>query len=138
MAAPACMSDDGNPAVFVGTMLQTGDAVALCDECLVMWSAALLQQMTGVDPAPFIQAISEPEGAEFGGVGDAEPVERPPETPPEVWAAMQQQARDLASETANEADPTPQTPIPESGPTSSASPGPPTDIASAPRRRRAS
>lgn len=63
MAAPQCMSQDGNTAVFVGTMLQTGDAVALCDECLVPWSAALLQAMTGVDPTPFLQAVSEPEVA---------------------------------------------------------------------------
>lgn len=59
MAAPRCMSDDGNPAVFVGTMLQTGDAVALCDECLVSWSAALLNIMTGIDPTPFLMAVSD-------------------------------------------------------------------------------
>lgn len=59
MANPPCMSDDGNAAVFVGTMLATGDAVALCDECLVGWAAALLNVMTGVDPTPFIQAISD-------------------------------------------------------------------------------
>lgn len=61
MAGPACMSQDGNTAVFVGTMLETGDSVALCDECLVMWSAALLSTMTGIDPTPFIAAISEDE-----------------------------------------------------------------------------
>lgn len=56
---PACTSGDGNEAVFVGTMLQTGDAVALCDQCLVGWAAALLNVMTGVDPTPFIAAISD-------------------------------------------------------------------------------
>lgn len=61
MANPPCMSNDGRPAVFVGTMLETGDAVALCDECLVAWTAALLNVMTGVDPTPFIQAVSEDE-----------------------------------------------------------------------------
>lgn len=61
MAAPPCMSDDGNPAVFVGTMLQTGDAVALCDECLVPWAAAMLAAMTGLDPMPFLQAVSDSE-----------------------------------------------------------------------------
>lgn len=65
MANPPCMSDDGNPAVFVGTMLQTGDAVALCDECMVPWCAAVLQTMTGIDATPFIAAISngEPDDA---------------------------------------------------------------------------
>ena len=71
MANPRCMSDDGNEAVFVGTMLANGNAVALCDECLVPWAAALLNVMTGVDPAPFINAISEgdnesPEGSTNG------------------------------------------------------------------------
>jgi hypothetical protein len=72
------MSEDGRPAVFVGTMLQTGDAVALCDECLVAWSAALLYTMTGVDPEPFLRAISDDEppaetdtaGTDAGGVSD--------------------------------------------------------------------
>src|SRR5271170_7582483 len=59
MANPRCMSDDGNTAVFVGTMLETGDGVALCDNCLVAWAAALLNVMTGVDPMPFIAAISD-------------------------------------------------------------------------------
>jgi hypothetical protein len=59
MANPPCMSQDGNPAVFVGTMLATGDAVALCDECMVPWAAALLNAMTGVDPTPFLVAISD-------------------------------------------------------------------------------
>lgn len=53
------MSQDGNPAVFVGTMLTTGDAVALCDECMVPWAAALLNVMTGLDPTPFLVAVSD-------------------------------------------------------------------------------
>lgn len=67
MANPQCASGDGAAAVFIGTYLETGDTVALCDECFVAWTAAMLQSMTGVDPAPFLQAISEgdpvpPEG----------------------------------------------------------------------------
>ena len=88
MASPACMSDDGRDAVFVGTMLQTGDAVALCDECLVPWSAALLQALTGVDPTPFLRAVSdsevtveEVEAAEAAAADDANDAEAPP-TPP--------------------------------------------------------
>jgi hypothetical protein len=57
------MSDDGRPAVFVGTMLETGDAVALCDECLVPWTAAVLHALTGIDPTPFLEAVSEVEPA---------------------------------------------------------------------------
>jgi hypothetical protein len=61
MANPPCMSGDGNPAVMVATMLNNGDGFALCDECLVGWAAGLLQVMTGVDPAPFIAAVSDDE-----------------------------------------------------------------------------
>ena len=67
MASPPCMSGDGEAAVFVGTMLETGDAVALCSECLVAWSAALLNIMTGIDPAPFIAAISEEDSSPSAG-----------------------------------------------------------------------
>lgn len=80
MAAPQCMSEDGRQAVFVGTMLQTGDAVALCDECLVMWAAALLQAMTGVDPQPFIAAMSEDDPA--GDVTAGAPTDEPPAPAP--------------------------------------------------------
>lgn len=70
MAPPSCMTEDGRPAVFVGTFLQTGDAVAVCDDCLVMFAAALLRDMTGLDPAPFLAAISDDQtdpGAEAPG-----------------------------------------------------------------------
>ena len=97
MANPACMSQDGREAVFVGTMLQTGDAFTLCDECLVGWSAALLQSMTGVDPTPFLQAISAgtPEGGDDNpgedpeheiGTSDGEP-SAPPGSDPSAAAA---------------------------------------------------
>lgn len=73
MANPPCESNDGNTATFVATMLQTGHGFALCDECLVPWAAALLQAMTGVDPAPFIEAVSEPPQP---GEADPEAVRR--------------------------------------------------------------
>jgi hypothetical protein len=56
---PECMADDGQKAVFVGTFLTNGESVALCDEHMVYFCASTLQDMTGVDPAPFIAAISE-------------------------------------------------------------------------------
>jgi hypothetical protein len=65
MAAPQCMSQDGRTAVFVGTMLETGDGFTLCDECLAAWCAALLSAMTGIDPTPFIAAISEDQPIPF-------------------------------------------------------------------------
>lgn len=86
MANPPCMSDDSNPAVFVGTFLGDGSSVALCDSCMVAWSAALLNAMTGIDPTPFIMAISDdvaevdlpPEGVETadGGPGGPSPPPR--------------------------------------------------------------
>ena len=87
MAMPACMSDDGRPAVFVGTMLQTGDSVALCDECMVPWAAAILNAMTGVDPTPFLAAVSEdaPTTAE-GAPTDEAPAPAPADTDPEAIA----------------------------------------------------
>lgn len=80
MALPSCMSEDGRQAVFVGTMLQTGDAVALCDECLVMWAAALLSTMTGVDPEPFLRAISQADPA--GDTTAGAPSDEPPAPAP--------------------------------------------------------
>jgi hypothetical protein len=78
MANPPCASQDGNPAVFIGTILETGDTVALCDMCLVAWSAALLNTMTGVDPTPFLMAVSDdvdgPEPA-VTGEGPTPPVD---------------------------------------------------------------
>lgn len=66
MAHPPCMSGDGEPAVFIGTVLTTGDTIAVCENCWVSWAAAFLNAMTGIDPAPFILAISDDivEGAE--------------------------------------------------------------------------
>lgn len=49
MAGPACMSDDGNAAVFVGTFLQDGSSVALCNDCLPQFMVAVLAQMEGIE-----------------------------------------------------------------------------------------
>lgn len=85
MAAPACMSDDGNTAVFIGTYLESGETIAVCDECMVAWSAAMLNAMTGIDPTPFLQAISEdaPEEVPPAEPGvPAAPAETAEEAPP--------------------------------------------------------
>lgn len=59
MAAPACMKEDGKQAIFVGTLLRSGESVALCDECFVEWLAVGLSVTTGVDPTPFLAAIGK-------------------------------------------------------------------------------
>lgn len=61
---PECMAQDGQAAVFVGTFLQNGQSVAVCDEHLVYFCADTLSTMTGLDPTPFIAAISDDPGEE--------------------------------------------------------------------------
>lgn len=93
MAGPACMSNDGRMAVFVGTMLETGDSVALCDICLVGWAAALLNVMTGVDPTPFLAAVSEDEPIPYDvvpGAGGEPPDVQPHDTDPEAISAPEE------------------------------------------------
>ena len=67
------MSGDGRLAVFVGTILQTGHAFALCDECLVSWAIGLVNVMTGVDPTPFLAAISDDAPADSSPAGPVDP-----------------------------------------------------------------
>lgn len=66
MAGPPCMSSDGNAAVFVGTFLENGDAVALCGECLPGFAIALTASMTGTD----IEALTGFLDAQVGGQPD--------------------------------------------------------------------
>lgn len=87
MAPPPCMSSDGRPAVFVGTFLETGDSVALCDECLVPWAAAILAAMTGLDATPFLQAISDdappaPSESDTGGAPETSAAGASSDPPP--------------------------------------------------------
>lgn len=74
---PECMAQDGQAAVFVGTFLQNGQSVAVCDEHLVYFCADTLSTMTGLDPTPFIAAISDDPGEEV----PPEPPTEPPEPP---------------------------------------------------------
>jgi hypothetical protein len=73
-----CQSEDGRQAVFVGTFLNTGDAVAVCDECLVSFCAAVLNSMTGVDPEPFLRALAKddelPESGPVAPEGSGDPI----------------------------------------------------------------
>ena len=90
---PECMAEDGQAAVFVGTFLQNGQSVAVCDEHLVYFCADTLHTMTGVDPAPFIVAISEPSDEDLEAADEAI------------------EAQGAAAEAEVLADPTPPTPI---------------------------
>ncbi len=104
---PECMADDGNKAVFVGTFLTNGESVALCDEHMVYFCASTLQEMTGVDPVPFISAISE------------DTTTGPPEVPAEAPQEPQEDPEDITP------DPTPPTPL--RGRMRAVSSAPPTD-----------
>lgn len=112
MANPPCMSEDGRQAVFVGTMLSSGDAVALCDECMVPWAAAILHAMTGVDPTPFLAAVSEDE---------------------QPTGVTEQQAKRIQA-LAEEGSESAEGPTEPAGPTSAGSPDPGTADAPAVRR----
>lgn len=62
MAGPACHSEDGNQAVFIGTNLLTGDAAALCQDCLPSFLVALLATMTHTDASALSEWIYGHEG----------------------------------------------------------------------------
>jgi hypothetical protein len=75
------MADNGEVAVFVGTFLTNGESVALCDEHMVYFCAEMLHTMTGIDPFPFVAAISEPEPEYVIGMGGD--IQFPPDPSPE-------------------------------------------------------
>lgn len=64
---PACQSDDGNVAIFIGTNLDTGDSQVLCPSCLLQFCATIVQAMTGV-PVPDLIRVDEELTAELGEV----------------------------------------------------------------------
>jgi hypothetical protein len=122
------MADDGQKAVFVGTFLTNGESVALCDEHMVYFCASTLQDMTGVDPAPFIAAISE-EGDEGEAASEIELSEA--ELAEEVKLAetlspLKQLGTFAEAEKATEETPDPTPPTPRRGRLRAVSSGPPT------------
>lgn len=82
MAAPQCQSGDGNPAALIGTFLEGGQPVALCNDCLVPWAAALIEGMTGYEMAPVLAAALADDGEE-PGEGSGEPAGEEQESPGE-------------------------------------------------------
>lgn len=98
MAGPACMSDDGNQAVFVGTFMQNGDAVALCPVCLPQWACAVVAQSTDTD----LQQLLDWVGTHMGQAPEdvaaaAAETAAPPQQQPAPPAAEQQQDAPLAA-----------------------------------------
>lgn len=106
MAGPTCMSNDGRPAVFVGTFLQNGDTVALCEDCLPQFLTAVLAQMTGVeigrlaaeiarlsdgapeDPAAVAaEMAAPPHQVSHGAPGDEPPAAAPADTDDQAGGA---------------------------------------------------
>ena len=65
MARPACNSDDGNPAIFVGTFLSDGSAVALCEDCLPQFCVAVAAQTQGIDVEKLAAAVVALAGEEI-------------------------------------------------------------------------
>lgn len=80
MAAPACNNHPDTPATFIGTFMETGDALAVCGSCLVTFSLGMLQALTGIDATPLLEAVSsdttEP-GTPEGYAGNPEPDPEP-------------------------------------------------------------
>jgi hypothetical protein len=59
MANPPCMNEDGNEAVFTGTFFTTGQSVMLCADDMITFCATIVEGMTGVPVASFIQEFNE-------------------------------------------------------------------------------
>lgn len=59
MATPACMNDDGNLAIFIGTNLESGDTVTVCPDCLVAFCTAIVEGMTGMPVTQLLASFEE-------------------------------------------------------------------------------
>lgn len=59
MAAPQCMSNDGKAAVFVGTFLVEGDAVALCEDCLPAFCISVAAGVNGIPPEVLASVVEQ-------------------------------------------------------------------------------
>ncbi len=126
---PECMADDGNKAVFVGTFLTNGESVALCDEHMVYFCASTLQEMTGIDPVPFVAAISEPksEGEDMTSDWKTAPADIIAIGPGDGSAYEPFEAPQEPQEDPEEVTPDPTPPTPLRGRMRAVSSGPPTD-----------
>jgi hypothetical protein len=73
------MSNDGKQAVFIGTFMETGDAVALCEDCLPAFTATVTADMFGVDGAQLLEWLKANQGDEApADVSEVAEVAAPP------------------------------------------------------------
>lgn len=73
MATTMCQNHPDKRATFIGTVLEPEIvAVAVCDECMPLFCAAVFEEMTGVDMAPALYLASEEGQANPEGPPQAE------------------------------------------------------------------
>ena len=70
---PACMSNDGAEAAFIGTFFDSGDSVTVCGDCLVGFCASIVKGITGLDVPGML--ASGPPSAEDAHEVTGEPME---------------------------------------------------------------
>jgi hypothetical protein len=80
MANVSCQSEDGNNAIFIGTLLANGESVALCQDCFVEFLAATLEGLTGAPIGAFMgEYLTQLEAAQPTGGGEQVSDEQPTE-----------------------------------------------------------
>lgn len=118
MAAPQCMSNDGKQAVFIGTFMQNGDSVALCEDCLPAFTASVTADMFGVEGPALLTWLQENQGEDApGDESTAAELAAPPAMLPDSPSAGQVPEPAPADTDAGAADPT-SAPSTKSGATS--------------------
>jgi hypothetical protein len=78
MANPPCMADDGNPSVFTGTFLTSGQAVMVCEDHLVAFCVQTLSELSQVPPEAILRVVSE----DVPGTSEGAPSDEPPPAAP--------------------------------------------------------
>lgn len=99
--------NDGNPSIFLGTFLATGDTNRLCIECLPQYLASFLAEITQTPLETIILATSGPAGddelAEVTGIDDADRQAAMPDPPPRR-KPRSGRSRPVSSDQATDAD----------------------------------
>lgn len=107
MAGPNCMTEGHGPAKFIGTFMEDGSSVALCDECMPTFCAAVFERMTGVDMTPALYLASvEGDGERQTAPGDPQEVAYPPDMEPKGNTASEAPAAAPADTDPAAVDPT--------------------------------
>lgn len=71
MANVPCMTDGHAQAVFIGTFLESGDSIQLCNECLANFAGAITAQVNGIDLDVFEGVLKELGDASAEGLAEA-------------------------------------------------------------------